>query len=93
MAAVAEYDKLLLARRSAGARPGLTVESVSWACESRHKASPYGEYVGLAGRGLAKLFRLGTCYDRDTRSARRVVGEGALGGGGPPPNGGPKMPP
>ncbi|MCY3991493.1 MAG: hypothetical protein OXF50_09745, partial [Caldilineaceae bacterium] len=83
MAAVAEVDKRLLARRSAGARPGLTVESVSWACESRHKASPYGEYVGLAGRGLAKLFRLGTCYDRDTRSARRVVGEGALRGRSP----------
>ncbi len=54
---------VFLARRSAGPMPGLTVESVSWACEGRHIAGTYGEYLGLAGLGLAELFRLGTCYE------------------------------
>ena len=49
----------------------------------RHKAGTYGDLMGLARRGLAKLFRLGSCYDRDTRSARHVVGEGALRGRSP----------
>ena len=69
--------------RGRAPEPDCTVESVTWGCEGRHKASPYGEYIGLAGRGLAKLFRLGTRYDRDTRSARHVVGEGALRGRSP----------
>ena len=28
-----------------------------------HKGCPYGDLVGLAGRGLSELFRLGTCYE------------------------------
>ena len=47
--------------RSAGVRLGRTVESVSWGgCEGRHKAGTYGDLMGLAGRGLARHFRLGT---------------------------------
>ena len=51
--------------------------------EGRHMAGTYGEYVGREGGGLAKLVRLGTCSNRDTRSARHVVGEGALRGRSP----------
>ncbi len=60
------------------ARHGLAVESVSWAREGRHKAGTYGDLMGLAGRGEARLVGLGTCSNIDTRSARHVVGEGAL---------------
>ena len=59
------------------------VESVSWACEGRHKAGTYRELTGLKERSVANPSRAGTCYDRDTRSARHVVGEGALRGRSP----------
>ena len=65
------------------AQPGLTVESVSWAYEGRHKAGTYGDLMGLAGRGLARHVRLGTCSNIVTRSARHVVGGGALRGRSP----------
>ena len=59
MPAVAEIVYRLLERRMAGARPG----PVDWrGCEGRHKACPYGDLMGLAGRGLAKLSRLDTCH-------------------------------
>ena len=59
MPAVAEIVYRLLERRMAGARPG----SVDWrGCEGRRKACPYGDLMGLAGRGLAKLSRLDTCH-------------------------------
>ena len=52
------------ARRSAGGRPGRTVESVSWGgCEGRNRAGTYGDLMGLAGRGLAELLRHGTRYE------------------------------
>ena len=41
------------------------------------------EFDGNGGRGLAKPFRLGTCWNIDTRSTRHVVGEGALRGRSP----------
>ena len=41
------------------------------------------EFDGNGGCGLAKPFRLGTCWNIDTRSARHVVGEGALRGRSP----------
>ena len=31
--------------------------------QGAHKGCPYGEYLGLAGRGWAHLFRMGTCYE------------------------------
>ena len=52
--AVAGVVYRLLARRSAGARSGRTVESVSWGvCEGIHMAGTCGDLMGLAGRGLA----------------------------------------
>ncbi len=51
--------------------------------QGRQKDGTYGDLIGLAGRGLARHFRLGTCSNRDTRSARHVVGEGALRGRSP----------
>ena len=73
------------------ARPGLTVESVSWAYEGRHGAGTYGDLMGLAGRGLARHLRLGTRSNIDTRSARHVVG-GGVAGAEPPHKGGPNRP-
>ena len=57
-------------RDAVQARPGLTVESVSWACECRHKAGTYGDLMGLAGRGRTGHLRLGTCSNIATRSMR-----------------------
>ena len=73
------------------ARSGLTVESVSWAYEGRHKAGAYGDRMGLAGRVLARRLRLGTCSNIDTKSARHVVG-GGVAGAEPPHKGGPNRP-
>ena len=53
------------------------------ACEGRHKAGTYRELRGLKERSVANPSRVGTCYDRDTRTARHVVGEGALRGRSP----------
>ena len=51
-------------RRSAGAWPSRTVESVRWGgCEGRHKAGSCGDLMGQAGRGLAGHVRIGTCYE------------------------------
>ena len=62
MPAVAEKVFRLLARRSACAWPGRTVEFVSRGCEGRRKAGTYGDLMGLAGRDLARHLRLGTCH-------------------------------
>ena len=62
--AVAGMVYRLVARRSAGARSGRRVESVSWGgCEGRHKGGTCGDLMGLAGRGLARHVGLGTCYE------------------------------
>ena len=81
-----------LARRRVGAKPGLTVASVSWGCEGRHRAGTGGDLLGLAGPGLAGHLRLGTCYEY-----RHEVGEGCCRRGGvagaePPHKGGPNRP-
>ena len=82
--AVAGVVYRIWARRIAGARPGRTVESVSWGgCEGGHKAGPYRELTGLKERSVANPSRAGTCSNMDTRSARHVVGEGALRGRSP----------
>ena len=59
------------------------VQSNLGAGKGRHKAGTYGDLMGLAGRGLAEFFRLGTCYE-----CRHQVGEaccwpGALRGRSP----------
>ena len=82
----------LWARRSAGARSGRTVESVTWGgCEGRHKAGSCWDLEGPAGRGLTGQGRLGTRSNIDTRSATDVVG-GGVAGAPPPHKGGPTRP-
>ena len=72
--------------------PGRTVETVSWACESRHMAGTYGEYMGLAGRGLAEFFRLGTCYESRHQVGEACCRRGGVAGAEPPHKGGPNRP-
>ena len=89
--AVAGMVYRLLARRSAGARPGRTVESVSWGgCEGRNKASTYGDLMGLAGRGLARHLRLGSRYEYRHQVDEACCRRGGVAGAEPPHKGGPK---
>ena len=82
--AVAGVVYRIWARRIAGARPGRTVESVSWGgCEGGHKAGPYGNLMGLAGRGLAGHLRLGTCYEYRHQVGEACCWGGRCGGGAP----------
>ena len=81
------------ARRSAGARPGRTVASVSrGGCEGRHMAGTYGDLIGLAGRGLAGHFRLGTCNEYRHPVDDRCCRRGGVAGAEPPHKGGPNRP-
>ena len=83
----------LWARRSAGARPGRTVESVSWGgCEGRHKAGTYGGPTGLTGRGRARHLRLGTCYEYRHQVGEACCRRGGVAGAEPPHKGGPNRP-
>ncbi len=52
--------------------------------QGRHEAGTQGDLMGLAGRGLAGHFRLGTCYEyrHPVDEARHGLG-GALRGGSP----------
>ncbi len=91
--AVAGVVYRLWARRSAGARPGHTVESVSWGvCEGRHEADAYGDLMGLAGRGLAGHLRLGTCYEYRHPVDEACCRRGGVAGAEPPHKGGPNRP-
>ena len=82
--AVAETIYRLWARRSAGARPGRTAASVSWGgCEGRHKAGSCGDLMGLAGLGLARHLRLGTCYEYRHQVGKACCWPGALRGRSP----------
>ena len=82
--AVAGAVYRLWARRSAGARSGRTVESVSWGgCEGRHKAGTYGDLMGLGGRGLAGHFRLGTRHQYRHQVDEACCWGGRCGGGAP----------
>ena len=73
--------------------PGLTVESVSWACEGRHQAGTYRGLTGLAGRGVA-----GPHFGQaPVTEYRHQVGEaccrrGGVAGAEPPHKGGPNRP-
>ena len=92
--AVAGVVYRLWARRSAGARSGRAEESVSWGgCEGRHKAGTRGDLMGLAGRGLAGHFRLGSrhqCRHPVDEACRR---RGGVAGAEPPHKGGSKARP
>ena len=91
--AVAGVAYRLWARRSAGARPGRTVASVSWGgCEGRHKAGTYGRLMGLAGHGLAGFLRLGTCYEYRHQVDEACCRRGGVAGAEPPHKGGPNRP-
>ena len=61
---------------------GLAVRR-SPSCEGRNKAGTYLDPMGLAGRGLARHIDWALVTNVYTRSARHVVGEGALRGRSP----------
>ena len=82
----------LLARRSAGARPGLTVASVSWACEGRHKAGTYRELTGLKERSVANPSRAGTRPECRHQVGEACCRRGGVAGAEPPHKGGPNRP-
>ena len=91
--AVAGVVNRLWARPSAGARPGGRVESGSWGgCEGRHKAGTYGDPMGLAGRGLARHLRLGTCHQYRHPVDEACCRRGGVAGAEPPHKGGPNRP-
>ena len=90
--AAAEISYRLLARRSTGSRPGLTVETVSWACEGRHKASPYRELTGLKERSVANPSRAGTRPEYRHQVGEACCRRGGVAGAEPPPKGGPNRP-
>ena len=54
----------------------------------RHKAGSYGEYIGLGGRGLGEIFRLGTCYEYRHRVGEACCRRGGVAGAEPPHKGG-----
>ena len=73
-------------------RGALAMEGGCSAYEGTHKGCTYGALTGRAGRGLAKLFRLGIC-----RQCRHQVDEaccrrGGVAGAEPPHKGGPNRP-
>ena len=58
----------------------------------RHKACPYGDLAGLAGRGLAKLLRSDTCYRYRHQVGEACCRRGGVAGAEPPHKGGPNRP-
>ena len=81
-----------MARRSAGARPGLTVESVSWACEGRHMAGTYRELTWLKERSGANPPREGTRPECGHQVGEACCRRGGVAGAEPPHKGGPNRP-
>ena len=92
MPAVAGIVSHLWARRSAGAWPGLTVESVSWACEGRHKAGTYRELTGLKERSVVNPTRAGTRPESRHQVGEACCRRGGVAGAEPPHKGGPNRP-
>ena len=83
----------LWARRSVGARPGRTVEAVSWGgCEGGHMAGTYRDLMGLAGGGGARHLRLGTCHQYRHLVDEACCRTGGVAGAEPPHKGGPNRP-
>ena len=78
-----------MGRVRAGTRPAPTGiqrfrdASQIWGGRGQAQGRHLQKFDGNGGRGLAKPFRLGTCWNIDTRSTRHVVGEGALRGRSP----------
>ena len=73
--------------------PGRTVASVNWGmCEGRHSAGTYRDLMGLAGRGLAGHFRLGTHHQCRHPVDQACCRRGGVAGAEPPHKGGPNRP-
>ena len=81
-----------LKRCGAGAWPGRTVGSVDGVALCRHEAGTYGDPIGFAGRGLAKLLRLDTCYEYRHQVDEACCRTGGVAGAEPPHKGGPNRP-
>ena len=91
--AVAGVVEHLWARRSAGARPGRTAESVSWGrYEGRHKAGTYRELTGLKERSGANPSRAGARLDCGHQVGEACCRRGGVAGAEPPHKGGPNRP-
>ena len=60
--------------------------------QGRHKAGTYGDLMGLAGRGLARRLRLGTCYEYRDQVGEACCRRGGVAGAEPPHKGGPNRP-
>ena len=58
----------------------------------RHKAGTYEDLMGLAGRGLARRLRLGTCYEYRDQVGEACCRRGGVAGAEPPHKGGPNRP-
>ena len=91
-AAVAGIVCRLLPRRSAAAKPGLTGRSVFLRGQGRHKTCLQEDLMGLAGRGLTKHLRLGTCHQYRHQVGEACCRRGGVAGAEPPHKGGPNRP-
>ena len=60
--------------------------------QGRHKAGAYGELMGLAGRGLAGHFRIGTRHQYRHQVDKACCRRGGVAGAEPPHKGGPNRP-
>ena len=79
--------------RRRGARPDIIVGSVSRrGCEGRRRAGTYGDLMALAGRGLARHLRLGTCHQCRHSVDEACCRRGGVAGAEPPHKGGPNRP-
>ena len=80
--------------RDAVQAPGLalTVGSVRWACEGRHKACPYRELTGLKERRVANPSRAGTRPECRHQVGEACCRRGGVAGAEPPHKGGPNRP-
>ena len=57
-----------------------------------HEGGTYGDLMGLAGRGLARHFRIGTCYEYRHQVGEACCRRGGVAGAEPPHKGGPNRP-
>ena len=56
------------------------------------RPAPTGDMMETAGRGLAKFFRLGTCYEYRHQVGEACCRRGGVAGAEPPHKGGPNRP-
>ena len=60
--------------------------------QGRHQAGTYGDLMGLAGRGLVRYLRLGTCHQCRHQVDEACCRRGGVAGAEPPHKGGPNRP-